>query len=54
MAEITEEAIARLKRIADAHGTGWNYAPLHHFLNARPTPAPADTISATRTPLPVV
>jgi Fe-S-cluster containining protein len=54
MSEITEEAIARLKRIADAHDTGWNYAPLHHFLNARPTPAPADTISATRTPLPVV
>src|SRR6476469_4074508 len=30
MAEITEEAIAALKRLADAHGTGWHYAPLHH------------------------
>ena len=54
MAEITEEAIASLKRIADAHDTGWHYAPLHHFLNARPQPSPADTITATRTPLPVV
>lgn len=54
MAEITEAAIASLKRIADAHRTGWHYAPLHHFLNARPTPAPADTMTPTRTPLPVV
>ena len=35
MVEITEESIARLKAIADEHGTGWLYAPLHHFLNAR-------------------
>jgi hypothetical protein len=56
MAEITEEAIAALKRIADTHGTGWHYAPLHHFLNARPPAAPVDTMTspATRVSLPVV
>ncbi|MBY0458379.1 MAG: hypothetical protein K2V38_13650 [Gemmataceae bacterium] len=59
MGAITESALARLKRLADAHGTGWNYAPLHHFLNA-PRSAPdgpaADTMTppATRMPLPVV
>jgi hypothetical protein len=30
---ITERALAQLKRIADEYGTGWHYAPLHHFLN---------------------
>jgi hypothetical protein len=60
MAEITEVALAALKRIADAHGTGWQYAPLHHFLNRprtpRPAPPPADTMTPppTRVPLPVV
>ena len=56
MAEITEDAIAALKRVADAHGGGWHYAPLHHFLNARPEPPPADSMSTptTRVPLPVV
>lgn len=54
MAAITEDALAALKRIADAHGTGWHYAPLHHFLNARPEPPPADSMTPTRTPLPVV
>lgn len=60
MAEITEDAIAALKRIAEKHGTGWHYAPLHHFLNepreARTPSSPADTMTppATRTPLPVV
>jgi hypothetical protein len=34
MEGITEDSIAQLKGIADAHGTGWMYAPLHHFLNA--------------------
>ena len=33
-AEITEDAVAELKRLADAHGEGWRYAPLHVFLNA--------------------
>src|SRR3954469_16329807 len=54
MAEITEESLAALKKIADEHGTGWHYAPLHHFLNARPPHAPADTMTPKRTPLPVV
>jgi hypothetical protein len=60
MAPITEEALAALKRIADVHGTGWHYAPLHHFLNQprslRPEPPPTDTMTPppTRVPLPVV
>lgn len=31
--EITEHALRRLKHLAGEHGTGWKYAPLHHFLN---------------------
>ena len=34
---ITERAIAKLKKLADEHNTGWNYAPLHVFLNQAPT-----------------
>jgi Fe-S-cluster containining protein len=30
---ITEKYLARLKRLAEEHGTGWRYAPLHDFLN---------------------
>lgn len=30
---ISEEYLRRLKRLADEHGAGWHYAPLHHFLN---------------------
>jgi len=41
MMEITEEAIAKLKAIANEHDTGWNYAPLHHFLNAAREQGPA-------------
>ncbi len=45
MMEITEESIARLKRIADEYETGWNYAPLHHFLNnMRPSEPVGDTM----------
>ena len=55
---ITEEALAALKRIADAHDAGWHYAPLHVFLNAavRPAPPPADTMTPaeSRVSLPVV
>ena len=57
MAEITEEAVAKLKRIADARGTGWTYAPLHHFLNsARPDAPTGDSMTpaATRVPLTVL
>ncbi len=60
MAEITEESLAKLKQIADAHGTGWHYAPLHHFLDAPRAARPNDHVGdsmtppATRVPLPVV
>jgi hypothetical protein len=30
---ITEEALHRLKQLAERHGVAWQYAPLHHFLN---------------------
>ena len=36
---ITEGALARLKELADEHGTGWRYAPLHVFLNEADRPA---------------
>ena len=36
---ITEAALGKLKRLADDHGSGWEYAPLHHFLNAAERPA---------------
>ena len=32
-ARISEEYLRRLKRLADEHGAGWRYAPLHTFLN---------------------
>src|SRR3954469_12551207 len=32
-AAVSEEYLRRLKRLADEHGVGWRYAPLHHFLN---------------------
>ena len=58
---ITEESVAVLKQLADAHETGWRYAPLHVFLNEaeRPAPPPADTMTpdppaGTRLSLPVV
>jgi len=57
MAEITETAIAKLKAIADTYDTGWNYAPLHHFLNeARPAPPTPDSMNppGSRFSLPVV
>ncbi len=58
--QITEDAIAQLKRIADEHDTGWRYAPLHVYLNEakRPTAVSEDTIAPigppNRRPLPVV
>ena len=58
---ITEDALRELKRIADEHGAGWRYAPLHVFLDEaeRPQPAAADTMTPadgnrSRLPLPVV
>lgn len=35
---ITENAVARLKTIADEFECGWNYAPLHTMLNAAERP----------------
>ncbi len=32
--DITEDAIRSLKVLADEYEVGWQYAPLHHFLNA--------------------
>lgn len=31
--QITEDALARLKALAQEQGVEWHYAPLHHFLN---------------------
>ena len=30
---ISETYLRRLKELAEEHGTGWRYFPLHHFLN---------------------
>lgn len=49
---ITEDALTKLKALADAHGTGWRYAPLHAFLNDAERPSPATT--DPRVSLPVV
>src|SRR5262245_60827951 len=42
--QISERYVKRLKELADEHGAGWLYAPLHRFLKdpalARPEPAP--------------
>jgi hypothetical protein len=58
MVEITEATIAQLKAIADAHQSGWEYAPLHHFLNGavRTAASPNDSMKApdSRFPLPIV
>jgi len=35
---ITEEAVAALKKLADEFDAGWQYAPLHVFLNAAERP----------------
>lgn len=50
---ITEESLAALKRIADKHGTGWRYAPLHVYLNeaVRPASSHVDTMTPGRVPL---
>jgi hypothetical protein len=55
---ITEDALAKLKRIADTHDAGWRYAPLHVFLNesVRPAPPHPHTMTPTesRVPLPIL
>jgi pyruvate/2-oxoglutarate dehydrogenase complex dihydrolipoamide acyltransferase (E2) component len=51
--EITEKYLGQLKELAHAHDLGWQYAPLHVWLNAyEPPPAPAATPAATPTPAP--
>ncbi len=47
---ITEEAVARLKRIADEFGTGWRYAPLHTVLNEADRPNTTAAGPSTMTP----
>jgi hypothetical protein len=39
---ITEEAVARLKQLADEFDAGWQYAPLHVHLNAADRPNTTD------------
>ena len=62
MVEITEACVARLKVIAEKYDDGhWEYAPLHHFLNAHiaeegPAPPAADSMTPpdSRFALPVL
>src|SRR5207247_2459943 len=37
--QITETYLGKLKALALEHGTEWQYAPLHHFLNNPPAEA---------------
>ena len=48
---ISETFLRRLKELADEYGTGWRYAPLHHFLNEGQGRGPAP--STNRIALPV-
>jgi Fe-S-cluster containining protein len=51
--EITEKYLGQLKELARAHDLGWQYAPLHVWLNAyEPPPASAATPAATPAPPP--
>jgi hypothetical protein len=47
---ISETYLRKLKELAERHGTGWQYAPLHHFLNEA---EPAAVRPSGRIPLPV-
>jgi Fe-S-cluster containining protein len=52
---ISEEALRRLKQLANEFGVDWRYAPLHTFLDAartEPNPPPAREVS-TRFALPI-
>ena len=50
---ISETYLRRLKALADEHGTGWRYAPLHTFLNEADAPAVhvRETSASARIPL---
>ena len=50
---ISETYLRRLKELATAHGAGWRYAPLHHFLNEAEGRGPAPAAEANRIALPV-
>ena len=52
---ISEDALRRLKELANAFAVDWRYAPLHTFLNAaqiRPDTRPAEE-TLSRLPLPI-
>jgi hypothetical protein len=34
--QITEKYLRKIKDLASAHDLGWQYAPLHYFLNNAP------------------
>jgi hypothetical protein len=51
--EITEAALAALKRLAGEFGTGWRYAPLPDFLNEADRPAAGAAAPEPRIPLPL-
>jgi hypothetical protein len=48
---ISETYLRQLKELAEEFGTGWRYAPLHHFLNAGQGRGPAP--ATNRIALPV-
>lgn len=50
---IAETFLRRLKALADEAGTGWRYAPLHHFLSAADTPAPVAEAGGVGTRIPL-
>ena len=47
---ITEEAVAKLKHLADEFDAGWRYAPLHVFLNEADRPNTTEGDPSTMTP----
>jgi len=50
---ISETYLRRLKELAEEFGTGWRYAPLHHFLNEAEGRGPATAPDPNRISLPV-
>ena len=50
---ISETYLRQLKALAEEHGTGWRYAPLHYFLNEAEGRGPAPAAAAQRIPLTV-
>jgi Fe-S-cluster containining protein len=50
---ISETYLRRLKELAEEFGTGWRYAPLHHFLNEAEGCSPVPAAEANRISLPV-